>query len=498
MTAWHTVHVRVNDAATGHPTPVRILLESQGRHFAPLGRLSEFSTEAGADTGGQVIIAGRPWYYIDRTCEVRLPPGELNVEVWKGPECIPLRTTVRLAPGQISLRLTIERQAYLQARGWYSGDTHVSYLSPHAALLEGAAENLAVVNLLACERPSASGQTVLPNILAFSGQSPALERPGHLVVVNTRNTHPALGTLGLLNCHRAVYPLSIGQGDGSEDWTLADWCDQCHRKKTGLVIWADPGAISDQRSAISEGDRLCSEALADLILGRVDAFEVTRFESAEPRGVLAWYELLKAGLRVPLVGGSGKDSAATVLGSVRTFAHLIEGEALTYGAWIEAVRAGRTFVTNGPLLELTVGEGEPGSVLRVKCGEHLPISARALGPAGVGRVEILVNGKVVEAEGAAETEWRAEESAWVAARCLGGTSPDGQVTFAQTSPVHVEVEGRPFQPDAAVVDSLIGRLERLAGWARTATGCGDRQRTQLLDMVISASGHLRCGKGGGG
>ena len=40
-----TVHVRVNDAATGQPTPVRIRFEGPGgEYFAPFGRLTEFAT----------------------------------------------------------------------------------------------------------------------------------------------------------------------------------------------------------------------------------------------------------------------------------------------------------------------------------------------------------------------------------------------------------------------------------------------------------------------
>src|SRR5207247_343650 len=96
------------------------------------------------------------------------------------------------------------------------------------------------------------------NLLAFSGQELALEfpgplistglmsfqeTPGTLVVVNTLNTHPVLGQLALLNTHRIVFPLRFGGSAGLDDWTLADWCDQCHRKG-GLVTWAAPARRS--------------------------------------------------------------------------------------------------------------------------------------------------------------------------------------------------------------------------------------------------------------
>lgn len=448
MSAWHTVHVRINDAATGQPTPVRIRFSSRGHSFTPFGRLETFATAAGADVGGHLLVGDLPFHYSDGTCEVRLPPGDVTVEASKGPEYAPLYKTLTLAPGQISLRLTLERWTDLRPQGWYSGDTHVTCITPHAALLEGAAEDVAVVNLLACQRPSAADPSLpsLPNLLAFSGQAPALERPGHVVVVNTLNRHATDGTLGLLNCHRAIYPLRVGEG---ENWSLADWCAQCHRKKTGLVVWST-GAEQ----------RLSGAALAELVPGKIDAFEVVSFEAAEATVLTEWYHLLNAGLRLPLVGGSAKDSNAVALGRVRTYACLGAGKELSYAEWIEAVRGGRTFVTNGPLLSLSVDGQGPGAVLRVGPGQRLTLKAEAQSAVPFQRLELLINGSVAASKepsgdglaATVETDWLAEHSAWVAARCCEERRlEDGQCISAQASPVYVEVAGRPFQPVTAAL-----------------------------------------------
>ena len=440
MSAWHTVHVRVNDAATGQPTPVRIRFQAQGRSLAPFGRLKEFATASGADIGGHILLGEQKFYYIDGTCEIPLPAGEITIEASKGPEYAPLRKVVTLAPGQISLRLAVERWTDLRQQGWYSGDTHVRDIDSHAALLEGAAEDVAVVNLLAYQRPSAADPSLssLPNLLAFSGQKPALERPGHLVAVNTLNTHPAHGTLALLNCHRVVYPLA-------GDWALADWCDQCHRKKTGLVIWSDTG--KRVFGADGQPDHAAYECLSQ---GKMDAFEVGFFEEAEPAALADWYRLLDAGLRVPLVGGSGKDSNAVALGRVRTYAHLGAGKELSYAEWIEAVRAGRTFVTNGPLLMLSVEGQGPGTVLRAAPGRRLTLKAEVQSGVPLQRLELLINGSVAASKepsgdglaAVVETDWPAEQNAWVAARCWDERRlEDGQCVYAQTSPVYVEAEG---------------------------------------------------------
>src|SRR5262249_45861551 len=160
------------------------------------------------------------------------------------PEYSPLHRQTTLGPGQLSLRFAVERWADMRADGWLSADTRAR-LSPHTAVLEGAAEGLDIVNVLA---------DGTPDLLPFSGGAPALERHGCAAVVNPLNAHPVLGTLALLDCHRVVYPLRFG-GDLADDWSLADWCDQCHRKR-GLVVWPDLPRLTD--------DRPQAEALAAL------------------------------------------------------------------------------------------------------------------------------------------------------------------------------------------------------------------------------------------
>src|SRR5437764_4678607 len=337
-----TVHLRVNDAATGQPTPARLrVIGPDGTYYPPFGHSADFAIGRGEDVGGNVLIGKDRWAYIDGACEIALPPGQLLVEATKGPEYKPLRAEVTLPAGKLALRFAIERWADLRREGWYSGDIRAHFLPPHAALLEAAAEDLAVVHLLAAEvqLPSISdGQThtAYPNLVAFSGQRPCLEASGHAVVVNTHNRHPVLGSLGLLHCHRAVFPLTFGGPDHTDDWSLADWCDQCHRKH-GLVVWTE---------AFRSEAGLVGEPLADLILGKVDALEIDPGARSVPL-LRAWYGLLNAGVRVPFVGASAKDGNRTPLGALRSYAQLTPGSAFDTASWNEAVRTGRTFVTGG-------------------------------------------------------------------------------------------------------------------------------------------------------
>ncbi len=489
-----TVHVRVNDAATGRPTPVRIrLVDSSGVCHMPFGRLAAFATGPGEDVGGQVRLGDDSFAYIDGTCEVHLPPGPVRVEIHKGPEYVPLQREVVLGPGKISLRLAVERWIDPRAQDWYAGDGRAHEMSPHAAQLEGAAEGLDVVNLLARERPPHGERpAALVNLLAFSGTKPALEG-APCVVVNTCNTHPILGTVALLNCHRIVHPLRFGAPDGLDDWSVCDWCDQCHRKK-GLVVWPDEPRLTPEHPQ--------GETLVALLLGKVDAFEVCRLEDSQLPPLADWYRLLASGQRLPLVGSSGKDRNTMALGAVRTYARLEAGQEWSYGAWIEAVRAGRTFVTAGPLLWLTVDGHDPGSVLSLTDeGATVRMRAEARSAAAFDRLELLHDGEVIAARQAdgdrrtalIEAEVPATASGWLAARCLGNDSRSS--IHAHTSPVYLQVEGRPVRPNAGTIAPLLAVLDAMLAWVAQEARCAsEHQRGHLTEVFQSARQELlrRC------
>jgi hypothetical protein len=499
-TTWQTVHVRVTDAATGQPTPVRIRITGpDGRYFAPLGRLTRFATDMGVDVGGNVLLGDKPHAHIDGTCEIRLPAGSIQVEINKGPEYQPLKTALTLSPGQLALRFELERWIDLRAQQWYSGDTRSHFLTPHAALLEAAAEDVAIVNLLVWEcliwGETGKQYPAVTNILAFSGQRPALEMPGHVVVVNSMNVHNTLGRLLLLNCHRVVYPLTSGEPNGLDDWSLADWCDQCHRKG-GLVIGDGFFDISLRHSN--------EELLADLIQGKIDALQLDEFENPEVDAELqqsspleVWFAMLDCGFRIPLAAGSDKDSNLGVLGSPRTYARLKPGQEFNYPNWVEAVRAGRTFVTTGPLLLLSVNGEDPGAVIDLDApSQPIRVRAEVKSLAPLRRLEIVANNAVVAssqpagspASATLEEDVTLPGGGWLLARCWGEYDDAAEAWVAAiTSPVYVQVEGQSPRPKPAIIARFTGYLDRMLGWVSKDARCeNDRQRQHLANIFEKA------------
>jgi hypothetical protein len=496
------VHVRVIDADTGKPTPCRVrFTDAEGKYYAPYGRLT---APAGIDVAGgnltwPILGAGGPlkvaqFAYIDGGCEIALPPGPVAVTICKGPEYLPVEQEIQLTAGKLAMRFLLHRWSNLRQSNWYSGDARAHFLSPPAALLEGAAEDLAVINVLARvtqveEHHTIDGSVTLrpsyANLLDFSGQRPALERDGHMVVVNALNSHDHLGSLGLLNCHRVVYPLRFGvDPDEYDDWTLADWCDQCHRKH-GLVVCVKGGF----------------EALADLILGKVDAIEIIGFDWTHPphTWLSTWYDLLNCGFRVPSVGSSGKDSSQLPLGSTRSYARLQPDRPFNYANWIEAVRAGRTFVTNGPLLQLKVNGQDPGATLDLADQEAVQIQVEARSLVPFEHLEIIVNGGLAAetSAGGNPCEARIDSAVqippggWIAARCWGKTwvpgSYAGQYACAHTSAIYVRKSGRPAPANAEALQRLLGNLMEGLSWVdRVGRYENDAQRLRLRKVFEDA------------
>jgi hypothetical protein len=77
------------------------------------------------------------------------------------------------------------------------------------------------------------------------------------------------------------------------------------------------------------------------------------------------------------------------------FAH-VEGE-FTYQNWINALKQGRTFVTNSPVLTFTVNGHDPGATLHFDSGKERVAQVHAVAESQLpyDRLEIVANGTVV-------------------------------------------------------------------------------------------------------
>ncbi len=468
------VCLRVVEAGSTQPVPVRLHLHGEsGEYLPPRNRHRKVNPYWIEDYFGELINGKNQYSYIPGECRVNLPLGKVYVDVSRGYEVTPLRTCLEIRPETDEITLELTRPLDWRSRGWVSADTHVHFLSPQTALLEGSAEGVNVVNLLA----SQWGE-LFTNVTDYDGRTTygAREFGGDgefLVRVGTENRMQVLGHISLLGYSGPmIQPLCTGGPSESsigdlQEVTMAEWAQKCIQQN-GLVVL--PHAPNPQ-----------GERAADIVLGLVHAVEMSTFNPYEAQlnryGIADWYRYLNLGYHIPVVGGSDKMSAAMLLGGVRTYAHLGD-RPFTYEQWMKAVQGGNTFVTVGPLAELAVEGVAPGGHVDLPSSggtinvswkvesAHLPVEAVEVVASGLVLDRFsgagLRQGKSFSATGSMEV--RIDQSTWIALRVWGSyRSIPGEIA-AHTSAVQVLVEGSPLfrQPDAtAVLEQIEGALTYL-------------------------------------
>ncbi|HLV35114.1 MAG TPA: hypothetical protein VKY59_08385, partial [Spirillospora sp.] len=146
------VRLRVVEKGSGQPVPVRLHLHgAEGEYLPPKGHHRKVNLYWFEDNYGEFVNRLNQYCYIPGECEVDLPLGDVFVEITRGYEIAPIRTRVTITPETDSLTFELERVLHWREQGWVTADTHVHFLSPQTALLEGAAEGVNVVNLLASQ-----------------------------------------------------------------------------------------------------------------------------------------------------------------------------------------------------------------------------------------------------------------------------------------------------------------------------------------------------------
>jgi hypothetical protein len=187
------------------------------------------------------------------------------------------------------------------------------------------------------------------------------------------------------------------------------------------------------------------------------------------RGMDIYYQFLNAGLHVPIAAGTDKLGDEIPLGSNRVYAK-VEGSA-TYDSWLAAVKAGRAFVTNGPILEFEADGVTPGEVVEFQGTRqiHARVKARSILPFNT--LEIVMNGDPVGhktqpnrdgpgKDGLYTMEVEATvdlaRSGWLAARVADHPDLKNRIlprelsVFAHTDPIYFLQDGRKVREEASI------------------------------------------------
>ena len=462
------VHVSILDDDTGTPVPCRVHFRSPaGVPYQPHGHHDHVNSDLGTwhiDVGGDLRLGRTSYAYIDGTCQGWLPRGEVIVDVARGYEYEPIRERVTIAPGQRELELRLKRWVRMNDEGWFSGDSHVHFLSAQGSLLEQQGEDLNVVNLLQSQWGS-----LFTNTEDWTGAPLQTADGRYLTWVSQENRQPFLGHMVLWGLQEPVMPWCSGGPNEADlgawlETTMSDWADRCHEQGGTVVIPHFPQPNGEPAVLIATG--------------RADAIEMI---VQRPMQHDEYYRYLNGGYRVPLVGGTDKMSSEVPVGLYRTYADL-RGEPFSFEAWTRAVREGRTFLSGGAILRLEVDGHGVGDTVRLSGPGTVSVRASSESVLPIASLQIVCNGEVVaevaDAEPARRLDLQAEVAldgdSWIAARCGGPNYWDGpshrgvweRPIFAHTSPVYVACGSDDWsrsdaENDRRMLAMIEGALERV-------------------------------------
>jgi hypothetical protein len=478
----------VVDAETGRPIPSRVSIRGEdGSWFFPGSASPQGSAVAyrkTAFTDSSVVemhttLSAHPF-------TVRLRPGRYVVTAERGKEYHQHRREVTVGLDPVQLTIGLRRWIDMAARGWYSGDTHTHRTLdelPNVLL----AEDLDVAFPLVDWVREAFVPPIARRLPSFHdpGSEPIAVDATHLIV--PRNTEYELftvsktpHTLGAFFVINHQMPLDLGAppfkpvaARAHEQGALIELDKHNWPWSMALVpvmpvdlyelannhVWEANFAIRNFGEAPAEYMRVETDARGLTERGWIDF------------GFQNYYALLNCGFRLRPTAGTASGVHPVPLGFGRVYVRL-DGR-LDAASWLRGLSAGRSFVTTGPMLFVTLDGHDPGHSFQQAdpAAREYRLSGTAASGIPLSRIEIVVNGAVAHTvipanrptdrggyESPINTLLRLDGSSWVAVRCFEDR-PDHRVRFAHSGPFHVEVAGRPLRPRRAEVDYLIDRVE---------------------------------------
>ena len=450
-----TVPVRLNVVdASGHPiVPEAGAVRSEGEH-------------------------GRVFFYSDGQIELIGPAGEWTVSAVHGFETVETTQTFTLVPDQTT-EATLELESIwdASAHGWYAADTHfhLNYggtyrLAPDDIVTDLQAEGIDLgVPLLA----NLHNRFLEQDLWGWQRD----ELP--FIIIGQEVRSHFLGHVGLFGMDELFWPWIWGPGYelyANDDRLNAEPLQHA-RDGGGLAGYVHPVWVQNPLTE-ETASYVPISLVADAVMGAGDWIEVGCLWTDEVGTAAVWHQILNLG--IPMAATSGSDVMnnyyrTMTIGATRVY--LRPGGEPTPANLMAALKNGRSFNSNGPMLEFELGEALPGDVVE-DSNEPVEWQLTVHSALPIEQLELFVNGRVVDTLDGMDApgsktytgSLQLPEGGWVTARVLGentGWPALDSYLFAETSPIWVNQAGStvPEARQAAagmllmVLDNAQDRLE---------------------------------------
>ena len=355
------------------------------------------------------------WSLVEGKLFFRGRAGDYRYEIYHGPEFAPVRGHFVLDKRSEAFdEVTLPRHADLASERWLAGDL-LSYLPAQRTQRWLAAEGLFYAGSIA-ERSA----EVPVDVVNLPSQP--------------ENAAPQDDYSGWMDSR-------AGSGLVIHHWPNPAHVEIHTLWARDLPIWLASGRV-DSVQLLSE--HLTIDGQAAVVVQPLLLPE-GKYEGGRAAGRIVeqiYFHMLEAGLRIPLTAGSGFGRRGSPLGYNRVYA--LTGSPSQQGWW-RALRAGNSFVTNGPLMRVQINGMPPGHLFQSPEPIELDIGLVLTTSDPVDYVEVLHNGTSLyraaldehAKQGGKIPLLKVSQSGWLMVRVVTGR--DFTYRLATTSPFYFEI-----------------------------------------------------------
>ncbi|MEX1231437.1 MAG: CehA/McbA family metallohydrolase [Planctomycetaceae bacterium] len=467
------VALEVVDGETGEKLPALIKIVNERGEILDLPELLNRGLGIGnAGMGDQPSI--EEWSALPQPATLKLPREKLTVAAFSGLETEITTQEIDLTSAtETAIAVPLRRFSRLADRNTFGGNTHLHLMKLSLDTCErylreiSVADDLDLLFVSYLERTIAnqhyiSNRYTQRDLDRLTQQTGRIFANGEEHRNNFTGGQEGYGHVMFLDIPRLILPVSIGPdiAKTGDDGLPLDRGIQQARDDGATVVWChnDYGR----------------ESIPQYVKGQIDALNI--FDGGIRSSYKdSFYRLLNAGYRVPF--STGTDWFLYDFSRVYV---PVEGE-LTTENWLAGLKAGRGFITNGPLLKLSVNEKTPGDELKLDRAGMVHIQAEGLGRCDFQTLELIYNGEIIASvkttpveghfEAKIDKQIEVPKSGWWALRTPPPSVPGdpelseprtrnelGRELYSHTSPIYVTVAGQPHR-DPAAIASLIAHVE---------------------------------------
>jgi TolB protein len=397
---------------------------------------------------------GHYYFYSNGEISIDVPRGKISLLASAG-------LTTLSSKSELDTNLTKDTEINLtevwspEKNGYKSADfhLHLNYDGPFRGVLEHIEPLLEGENLDIATPQAANLHSRLMD-REFKNQT--LQLPsGRLIKFAQEIRSHFHGHIGSVGPSEFYYPWYWGPGypaliDGNK--TNADVISFVNSFPDSIATYVHPIAVNIDPFETNNISNIPIEFLPNAILEKDVGLELVCAWSDEFGTTNLWYRLLNIGK--PILAMAGTDmfvdfQRTPAIGSARIYAKH-KSKNVNWSDYIEAVKNGASFVTNGPMIEFKLNKTiEHGDI--VESGEQ-QYTLKVFSSVPVDKVEIIINGtSVKEFAGINKGENKTFSGlldipvgGWIAARATGGKAmwPSmDSYSFAHTSPIWINFVG---------------------------------------------------------